>query len=136
MLNLNKTIIIKSGKRKTAIAKAVLRPGTGVVRVNGSLLNIYEPVPYRLRIEEPLILSEEVRNKVDIDVTVKGGGSNSQSDASRIAISKAMVEFDPKLKSVFMAYDRQLLVADVRLKETHKPSTHGKARAKKQKSYR
>jgi ribosomal protein S9 len=53
-----------------------------------------------------------------------------------LAIARALVEKDKKLKEVFLDYDRQLLVADVRQKESAKPNSHGKARAKRQKSYR
>jgi len=51
-------------------------------------------------------------------------------------IARALVEHTPSLKSVFLDYDRNLLVADVRLKEPVKPNKHGSARSKKQKSYR
>jgi len=133
--SLNK-IIVKSGKRKTAVAKATLKQGSGKIKINRQPLSIYKPDVYRMRIEEPIILAKDVVNKVDITVSVKGGGIMSQADAARVAIAKALTEFSPKLKSVFLDYDRQLLVADVRLKETHKPNRHGSARSKKQKSYR
>ena len=129
-------VISTSGKRKTAIARATLYKGSGKIKINKVPLDLIEPRVYRMRIEEPLILAEEVKNKVDISVNVNGGGPMSQSDAARTAIAKALAEFDPKLKPIFLKYDRQLLVADVRLKETHKPNRHGSARSKKQKSYR
>ena len=89
MLNLTK-VIIKSGKRKTAIAKATLRPGTGKIKINNVSIEHYEPELYKLRIQEPLILASDVVVKVDISVTVKGGGLMSQSDASRLAIARAL----------------------------------------------
>jgi len=135
VLELSKTIN-ESGKRKTAIARAALSKGTGKVRINNVPLELYEPKVYRMRIEEPLILSGDIRNSIDITVKVIGGGPMSQSDATRTAIARALVEHSPRLKQVFLEYDRHLLVADVRRKETHKPNTHGHARAKKQKSYR
>jgi len=135
VINWSKTIIT-SGKRKTAVAKATLNPGTGKIKVNKVALNLYEPKVYKLRIEEPLILAGDARAKVDIDVAIRGGGAMSQSDAARTAIAKALVEFNPKLKPIFVEYDRHLLVSDVRFKETHKPNRHGTARSKKQKSYR
>jgi small subunit ribosomal protein S9 len=137
VLKLSKTkTIVTSGKRKTAVARATLKVGSGKIKINSVPLNLYEPKIYRLRIEEPLILSEDAREKVDIAVTVRGGGSMGQADASRTAIAKALVQHLPKLKSVFTEYDRHLLVADVRLKESAKPNKHGSARSKKQKSYR
>ena len=124
------------GKRKRAIARATLRSGSGKVRVNGKLLDIIEPKLARLKIQEPLLLAEDVATKVDINVRVSGGGVMSQADAVRLAIGKALVNHSKKLEKTFLDYDRQLLVADVRRKEPSKPNRHGQARAKRQKSYR
>ncbi|MEM3374267.1 MAG: 30S ribosomal protein S9 [Candidatus Woesearchaeota archaeon] len=128
--------IVTSGKRKTAIARATLKEGKGIIKINKIPVDIYQPFGYRLRIQEPLMLAQDVVKKVDINVKVKGGGPMSQSDAARLAIARALSEYEPKLKNIFLEYDRQLLVADVRFKEQHKPNRHGRARAKKQKSYR
>lgn len=128
-------IINTSGKRKRAIARASLREGKGRIRVNNVLLDVYEPKLSRLKIREPLIISGETGN-VDIDVVVSGGGQSSQADAARLAIAKALAAYNKKLEKVFLEYDRHMMVADVRRKETHKPKRHGKARAKVQKSYR
>jgi small subunit ribosomal protein S9 len=133
---MSKKVIVKSGKRKTAIARATLKEGKGRVIVNHVPVENYEPRFYRLRIQEPLMLADDVMSKVDMDVTVTGGGLMSQADAARLAIARALTEYSPKLKPIFLGYDRQLLVADVRFKETHKPNMHGAARSKKQKSYR
>ncbi|MEA3514222.1 MAG: 30S ribosomal protein S9 [Nanoarchaeota archaeon] len=128
-------IIHTSGKRKTSIARATLKPGKGIVRVNGKLLETYSPVMLRMKIMEPLLLAESVAQKVDLKVTVEGGGINGQTEAIRLAIGRALVEFDNKLENVLLKYDRQLLVADIRRKEVYKPND-SKARAKRQKSYR
>ena len=92
----------------------------------------------RLRIKEALLLAKDIASKVDIKVRVSGGGIMGQADAIRLAIARCMVEYvkDDKLKEKFLEYDRQLLVADVRRKETSKPNRHGSARSKRQKSYR
>lgn len=129
-------IINTSGKRKRAIARATLRQGAGSVRINNTFIDQFEPKLARLKIREPLLLAGSVMPKVDISVRCMGGGFMSQAEASRLAIARALVRFDKKLEKVFLNYDRQLLVADVRRKETHKPNRHGKARAKRQKSYR
>lgn len=128
--------IITSGKRKTAIARATLKPGKGKIRINSILLDNYGTRLSRMKLQEPLILAGAVAKGVDINIAVEGGGSTTQSDAARLAISRALVKVDKKLEKVFIDYDRNLLVADVRFKETHKPNRHGKARAKQQKSYR
>ena len=127
-----------SGKRKTAIARATLRQGTGIVRINSIPIDFVNPKISRLKLREPLILAGDVANKVDIDVDVVGGGITSQAEASRLAIAKALVNFtkSDELKEIFLNYDRNLLVADVRFKETAKPNRHGQARSKVQKSYR
>lgn len=131
-------IVQKAGKRKSAIAKATIKPGKGNVTINNIPLEIYTPELARLRIKEALILAGSISNKIDIKVRANGGGVMSQADAIRLAIGRCLVEYtkDDKLKETFLEYDRQLLVADVRRKETTKPRTHGKARAKRQKSYR
>ena len=131
-------IINTSGKRKAAIARATLMQGNGLVRVNSIPLDFIEPKMSRLKLREPLILAGDIANKVDIDVRVFGGGITSQAEASRLAIAKALVNFtkNDKLKEIFLNYDRNLLVADVRRKEPAKPNRHGQARAKVQKSYR
>ena len=130
-------IIMTSGKRKRAIARAVLKEGKGVVHINRLNLDHYQPRLSRLRVMEPLLLAgEEIAKKVDINIQVQGGGISSQTEASRLAIARALVQFDKKLKVVFEAYDRHLLIADVRRKESAKPNRHGQARAKRQKSYR
>ena len=127
-----------SGKRKRAIARATLKQGNGLIRVNHIPIDFLEPKMSRLKLREPLILAGDVANKVDIDVSVAGGGTTSQAEASRLAIAKALVNFtkNDKLKEIFLNYDRNLLVADVRRKEPAKPNRHGQARAKIQKSYR
>ncbi|MBN1645606.1 30S ribosomal protein S9 [Candidatus Woesearchaeota archaeon] len=128
-------VIHASGKRKRAIARATLKKGTGLVTVNSKPLEYYNPNHAKLRIEEPLILAGEIASQVDISVNVYGGGVVSQSDASRLAIGRALAKHSSKLKQVFLNYDRLLLVADVRRKETCKPND-SKPRAKRQKSYR
>ena len=128
--------IITSGKRKKAIAMELIQPGAGIVRINGHLLDTYEPELYKLKIKEPLIIAGNAATGINIDVSVNGGGITSQTEACRLAIARALVVTDKKLQKQFLEYDRTLLVADVRRKETHKPNCHGKARAKRQKSYR
>lgn len=125
-----------SGKRKSAIARAVIKKGTGKVKINKIPVDIYSDEIQRLRIREPLILAGETAKKVDLDINVQGGGKSSQADAIRLVIGKALVGYDDRLKSILYEYDKHLLVADVRRKETRKPNRHGKARAKRQKSYR
>ena len=132
-----KKVINTSGKRKRAIARATITEGKGAVRINSLLSNVYEPAFAKARIQEPLTLAGDIAKKVNIKISVKGGGFQSQAEAVRLAIAKGLVEFtsDKKLKQTFLDYDRHLLIADVRRNEASKPNT-SKPRAKRQKSYR
>jgi len=130
--------IITSGKRKRAIARAVLQEGNGKILINGrdyKTLHIFD----RLKIEEPLRIAENLLGKLnfDVSITIKGGGEKGQIEAARVALSKAILEFSKsrELENAFFDYDRSLLVADVRRKEPYKPGD-SKARRKRQKSYR
>ncbi|BDC35409.1 MAG: 30S ribosomal protein S9 [Candidatus Methanoliparum thermophilum] len=130
-------IVNTSGKRKTAIAKATIRAGTGRIRVNKKPIEIIEPVIVRDKILEPLLVAKNFIDGVDIDVVVSGGGIIGQADAVRTAIARGLVEWteDNTLKEYLYKYDRSLLVNDSRQKETKKFGGRG-ARAKRQKSYR
>ena len=131
--------VFSTGKRKTAVARARIISGTGRVEINEVPLDLWEPEYSRLRIREPLMLADELSQKVDIVVNVKHGGVSSQADAVRQAIAKGMVDFfkDEKLKNLYLDYDRNLLVYDPRRTEPHKPSRSRKgARRHKQRSKR
>ncbi len=130
-------VVVTSGKRKTAIARATLKPGKGRVRVNKIPVEIIQPELARLRIMEPLIIAKGLADKVDIDVKVRGGGFMGQAEAARTAIARALLEFsqDPELKRAFLEYDRTLLVNDTRRKEPKKQGGRG-ARKRRQTSYR
>ncbi len=129
-------VIHQSGTRKRAVARATLVPGAGVVRINNQLLSTLPQNIFRAKIEEPLFIAGDVAKKVNLNVDVHGGGSNGQAEAVRLSIARALAQFDKKLHPKYLEYDRAFTVADVRRKETHKPNCHGKARAKRQKSYR
>ena len=128
-------VIHKSGKRKTAIARATMKAGKGNVKINYQTLGVYGSEMARMKIMEPLLLAEDVSKKFDINVNVQGGGWQSQAEAVRLAIARCLVEASKPLKIKFLEYDRNLVVADTRRKEVCKPND-SKARAKRQKSYR
>jgi small subunit ribosomal protein S9 len=128
-------IINTHGKRKQAIARATLFKGSGKIKINGKILDNFTNHYLKLRIEEPLLLADDIAKNVNIDVSVNGGGINGQADAVRLAIAKALTEYDSSLKKTYLDYDRALLVADVRRNEVCKPND-SKPRAKRQKSYR
>ena len=130
--------IITSGKRKTAVARAITTEGHGKITINGKpyeTLNIFD----RLKIEEPVRIAKNILGKIDfnIEVKAKGGGEKGQIEAARLSIARAMIKFteNKELEKAFLDYDRNLLVADVRRKEAYKPGD-SKARRKRQTSYR
>ncbi|MEF8786729.1 MAG: 30S ribosomal protein S9 [Haloarculaceae archaeon] len=127
-----------SGKKKTAIARATISDGDGKVRVNAQPVELVEPEMAQLKMLEPFrIASEELRDDVDIDVNIEGGGVMGQADAARTAIARALVQHtnDAELRDAYMEFDRSLLVNDVRQSESKKWGGPG-ARARYQKSYR
>lgn len=132
-----KKVINTSGKRKTAVARATVQKGIGLVKINRRPVELYEPEIARWKILEPIKIAGEHMSKLNIDVIVQGGGFMSQASAARTAIAKGLVEFtsDPSLKIAFLDHDRSLLVSDSRRKEPKKPLGRG-ARKKRQKSYR
>lgn len=130
-------VIITSGKRKTAIARAITRKGNGQITINGYPVEFHPVELLRNKIKEPLDLLGEKASTMNIEVKVSGGGLTGQADASRTAIAKGIIEFlkDDSIEEMYRQYDRTLLVNDIRRKLPKKPAGPG-ARAKKQKSYR
>jgi small subunit ribosomal protein S9 len=130
-------IINTSGKRKTAIARATLKAGKGVIRVNSVPLGQYGSDTTRMKISEPILLYPNGVNGVDVTIDVAGGGVMGQAEAVRTALARGILLWhnDPAIKDIYLTYDRTLLVNDSRQKETKKPHGRG-ARKKFQKSYR
>jgi small subunit ribosomal protein S9 len=127
-----------SGKRKMAVAKATIQSGDGTILIN--------KIPYqnfdffkKLMIQEPVEIAKQVLGNFNFDIfiRVKGGGSEGRIEASRLALARALVNFtkSAELKKAFTQYDKNLLVADTRRKESYKPGD-SKARSKRQKSFR
>lgn len=130
-------VIVASGKRKTAIARATVRKGRGIVRINRAPVEILTPELARLKVLEPLKLAGKRAEGVDITVNVRGGGVMGQADASRTAIARGLVQYlnDKDLEELYREYDRTLIVPDTRRKLPKVPLGRG-ARKKRQKSYR
>ncbi|MCX8197135.1 MAG: 30S ribosomal protein S9 [Candidatus Micrarchaeota archaeon] len=125
------------GKRKKSIARASIKPGKGIVRINSVNLNAIDNKYVQAIISEPLRLAPEIASKVDISVNVFGGGIMGQAQACRVAIARALCGFsgDDSLKARMLAHDRFLLAEDSRRIEPKKYKGP-KARARFQKSYR
>ncbi|CAE7455575.1 RPS16A, partial [Symbiodinium sp. CCMP2456] len=118
------------GRKKTAVAVALVRTGSGQVRLNGCPLHTVKPDILRVKVYEPLLLLGKDRcSKVDIRLRVKGGGFTGQIYALRQAVAKGIVAYYQKyideaskkeIKDILMAYDRSLIVADPRRCEPKK----------------
>ena len=132
-----KKVLVVSGKRKTAVARAVVRPGAGRIRVNRTPIEILEPEIARAKIMEPLLQAGESWKQLDMDVRTSGGGYMGQAEAARMAVANALLKWtrSSHLRTVFTEYDRTMIVGDSRSKETKKIGGAG-ARSKEQKSYR
>jgi small subunit ribosomal protein S9 len=135
--NKRKVVALESGKRKTAIARATVRLGTGVIRINSFPVDVITPDAAKAKIMEVIALSDDLSKQYDVDVEVEGGGYMGQAEAARMAVARAFVSL-PKgsaLKETFTDYDRTMLAGDSRRKESKKFGGPG-ARRRKQKSYR
>jgi small subunit ribosomal protein S9 len=131
-------VLLTSGKRKTAIARATVKTGKGRVHINSVPLEIYEPKDIRDKILEPLLLAgDNVWKQLDIDVKVSGGGFMGQAEAARTAIARALSRWTKSthLQALYTEYDRTLIAGDPRRREPKKFGGPG-ARARDQKSYR
>jgi small subunit ribosomal protein S16e len=138
-------VVYTHGKKKNAIANAVVQPGKGTITVNRIPIQNIEPKTLRVKIFEPLLLlgSSQFAG-LKIKVRVAGGGPIAQLYAARMAISKGIVAWKQKyedeeekanVRKLLVSYDKGLLVADPRRMEPKKYGGPG-ARARKQKSYR
>ena len=130
---------IFSGKRKTAVAKVRIVEGTGKIFYN-HLPHEELGLFHKLALSEPIrIYSQELGEGLKFDFYVKTlrGGKESQIQAARLAIARALLEISGSdvLKKAYIKYDRNIIVQDARRKETYKPGD-SKARARRQKSYR
>jgi small subunit ribosomal protein S9 len=137
-LSKSKKVLVLSGKRKTAIARATVRLGKGRIRINNVPLEIFEPKLARDKILEPFFLvDEKVWKQLDINVKVSGGGFMGQAEAARIAIAKGLIKWtkSTRLRTTFKDYDRTMIASDPRRSEPKKFGGPG-ARARNQKSYR
>ncbi len=134
----SKKVMVLSGKRKTAIARATVRLGKGRVRINNVPLEVYEPKLARDKILEPLLLTDDkVWNQLDINIAVAGGGYMGQAEAARMALAKGLLKWtkSTRLRSTLIDYDRTMIAGDPRRSESKKFGGPG-ARARDQKSYR
>jgi small subunit ribosomal protein S9 len=123
-------LVQSTGRRKEAVARVRLRPGTGQVTINKRPFNDYFPMAtQRMVVAEALKLTstDEV---YDVDATIHGGGVNGQAGAIRMAIARALVELDGELRPTLKKAG--LLTRDARAKESKK---YGLKKARKAPQY-
>jgi small subunit ribosomal protein S9 len=112
-----------TGRRKTAVARVFLRPGTGTYKVNGKAFEQHFVTDaQRIQAKSPLVLTETV-STFDIVANVSGGGVDSQAGAMKMGISRALLEFNPELRSKIKA--EGFLTRDARQKERKKYGQKG-----------
>ncbi len=122
-----------TGRRKSAVARVFLAPGSGKIEVNGKPVDeFFSRETGRMVVRQPLELTNHV-STFDIRVNVVGGGETGQAGAVRHGITRALVEYDTTLKSVLKAAG--LVTRDAREVERKKVGLH-KARRRKQFSKR
>jgi small subunit ribosomal protein S9 len=134
-----KKVVISFARRKEAKARARIKEGKGKIKINSYAIDTIKNEIVRDLILDPINLAKDYVNfgEIDISVNVRGGGSMGQAQAARAAIAKALVDYarSSELRKKMLAYDRYLLVDDVRVVEPKKYKGR-KARARFQKSYR
>ena len=91
---MNKKVITASGRRKSSVAQVKMVPGTGKITVNGKDVNEYLPFEVLVMdLRQPLVATNN-ESTFDIEVVVKGGGFSGQTGAIRLAITKALLDYD------------------------------------------
>jgi len=122
-----------TGRRKTAVARVFLRPGTGKIVVNDKPVDVFfSRETGRMIVRQPLVLTQHL-NTFDIEVNVHGGGESGQAGAVRHGITRALIDYDTSLKASLK--QAGLVTRDAREVERKKVGLR-KARRRKQFSKR
>ena len=115
-----------TGKRKNAIARVWVKPGSGKITVNGKAFNAFFARPVLQMILQQPIIAAARKDQYDVVATVSGGGLSGQAGAVRHGISKALTEYEPELRPVLKKGG--FLTRDSRVVERKK---YGKAKARR-----
>ena len=122
-----------TGRRKSAIARVFLRPGTGEWKVNGKAFDEYFVTEQQRVSAKRTLAVVEMSSNFDVVVNVRSGGVTAQADAVKMGAARALIEFNPELRKALKA--EGLLTRDARMKERKKYGQRG-ARARFQFSKR
>ncbi|HOW37377.1 MAG TPA: 30S ribosomal protein S9 [Candidatus Izemoplasmatales bacterium] len=116
-----------TGRRKSAVARVILRPGKGLITINKRAFEEYLPSALaRLDVCQPLVLTAN-ENTFDISVNVFGGGLIGQSGAIRLGITRALLDVNPEYRKVLKPAG--MITRDPRVKERKKYGLKGARRA-------
>ena len=127
---MSKPLIQSTGRRKEAIARVRLRPGSGQIMINSRPIDTYFPTAtHRMVVTEPLRLTQTAE-VYDVDATLDGGGVTGQAGAMRLGIARALAELDAELRPTLKRAG--LLTRDAREKESKK---YGLKKARKAPQY-
>jgi small subunit ribosomal protein S9 len=112
-----------TGRRKSAIARVFLRPGTGEWKVNDKKFDEYFVTEQQRVSAKRTLVVAELSASFDVVTTVTGGGVASQADAVKMGVARALIEFNPELRKTLKA--EGLLTRDARVKERKKYGQKG-----------
>jgi small subunit ribosomal protein S9 len=119
-----------TGRRKRSVARARLRPGTGVITVNGRTFEDYFPTALSRMVVSEALRITSTDTAYDVDATIHGGGISGQAGALRMAVARSLVELDPEQRPALKKAG--LLTRDPRKKESKK---YGLKKARKAPQY-
>lgn len=107
-----------TGRRKTAVARVRIRPGSGKISVNNrEFEEFFRTAQLRVSVLAPLLATEK-RDTIDVVITVSGGGTTGQADACKLGIARALKDFDPETEAVLR--EKRFLTRDAREVERKK----------------
>ena len=121
---------LTTGRRKEAIARVRLTPGSGEIQINGRSLDDYFPTRVHRMVAQSPLRTIGRDKEYDVLATIEGGGVNGQAGALRLGIARALIELDPELRPQLKA--EGLLTRDAREKERRK---YGLKKARKAPQY-
>ncbi len=120
------SVILATGRRKEAIARVIMRKGTGKISVNGKKLNEYFGREYHIFHAFQPVIAANLQDKYDFECKVKGGGHTGQAGAIRLGIARAISKIDESLKKIMAT--GKFLTRDPRMVERKK---YGRMKARR-----
>jgi small subunit ribosomal protein S9 len=126
---------IYTGRRKTSVARLIVRPGKGNIYIDGTPIDVVGNSVLFSKLSTPLAFAPDFGKTHDLFFEITGGGVVAAADAAATALAKAIVDKHSEARDQILSYDRSLLADDPRQAEPKKPNRRS-ARRFRQKSYR